>query len=454
MTRARILIDTPLGPPFWGASSTAAFYMRKALVRMGYKVEVTIVAPASGIAGSMIPLEGAHVVSALRKNTRGELRIFTDRSLQHIQPDIQDRALNVLYFHGLRYGSGAFLRGERFQGYCADSDYLRRTLLMLLLFPGSNLRGDLIVGSVPEPLGALDFPDGYPSGGEKLSSELRQLLAGDDCLGHALRPLKPDPVAIVSILHAMQTGKRATRLFVSASDLQELRLAAFSLGLENTLAFLHPVPWLANRELVSLMRRCDFALLYDRFPEPFGLYPLESVLQGTPVYTNGAGNLRHLLPPRCGIRVEDHDDFNGIGKRILRDVLSGSGRRACVRGARLIRTKYGHKAFFRGFSRYVEQITGARPTVGVDPASLKISLGPLVRAYDPRSGRCKSDYRHVQLDRSQRELLRQALGSTLRTIARDSSLAGKRDLHRLFRCGLLSLGEGLQDPVRLRNAHA
>jgi len=428
--------------------------MRKALVRMGYKVEVTTIAPAPGVAGSMIPLEGAHLVSALRKKTHGELRIFTDRSLQYIQPDTRDGTLNILYFHGLRYGSGAFLRGEGFQGYCADSDYLRRTLLMLLLFPGSSLRGGLVVGSVPEPLGALDFPDGYPSSGEKLGSELRHLLRGDDCLGHALRPLKPDPVAVVSILHGMQTGKRAARLFVSASDLQELRLAALSLGLENTLAFLQPVPWLANRELVSLMRRCDFALLYDRFPEPFGLYPLESVLQGTPVYTNGAGNLRHLLPPGCGIRVEDHDDFHGIGRRILWDVLSGSGRRACVRGARLIRAKYGQKAFFRGFSSFVERVTGARPTVGVDPASLRISLGPLVRAYDPRSGRCRSDYRHLELDRSQRELLRQTLGRTLWTVSRDLPPAGKRNLLRLFRGGLLSLGEGIEDPVRLRNVHA
>ena len=289
---------------------------------------------------------------------------------------------------------------------------------------------------------------------EKLGSELRHLLRGDDCLGHALRPLKPDPVAVVSILHGMQTGKRAARLFVSASDLQELRLAALSLGLENTLAFLQPVPWLANRELVSLMRRCDFALLYDRFPEPFGLYPLESVLQGTPVYTNGAGNLRHLLPPGCGIRVEDHDDFHGIGRRILWDVLSGSGRRACVRGARLIRAKYGQKAYFRGFSSFVERVTGARPTVGVDPASLRISLGPLVRAYDPRSGRCRSDYRHLELDRSQRELLRQTLGRTLWTVSRDLPPAGKRNLLRLFRGGLLSLGEGIEDPVRLRNVHA
>ena len=67
----------------------------------------------------------------------------------------------------------------------------------------------------------------------------------------------------------------------------------------------------ANRITLRDILSHQVGLAYNTFPEPFGFYVLESVHNGTPVYTNGAGNNRFLLPPGHGIVVQETGEMAG-----------------------------------------------------------------------------------------------------------------------------------------------
>jgi len=329
---------------------------------------------------------------------------------------------NAVLYHGLAYGAGAWIANPAVDLHLANSPYLADVLRSLFAFPNwkqrrvLNPRGLMRTKSIRLPLPSVEYPDGHPGfahGADLPPALLRELDSGATVWGHALQPGKQDWLATLSILYWLNELRAAPippiRLFVSEHSLTE----DVRRGLDAMLApagrscadYFVRVPHLSQAALFRLMRGCRFGLAYNRFPEPFGFYVLESVHQGCPVYTNGVGNNRHLLPPEHGINVYETFDmvedargqrdpvaWRGVAERILCDLEQGDVvRTQCGRGALMIESTWSLGKFESDFNQGLRDLEGAaEPEIDFD--AMRIRLGPVMRGLDAATGRCLSDY--------------------------------------------------------------
>ena len=480
MTRAaRLWLDTPLEPPLYGSMGIMGHYFHRILGELGYDVECSIV-PDQPAALQMIPIPAAASTASMRSLRREEIRIFFDRCLSQVLP-VQARGVkNVVFFHGLRYAPSVFLKSEAIAGFCTNSDYLKRVLLGLLRFPDLDpdtgfrsvrqlaFRGNVIVDAVPLVLPATEFPDGYPSYGEDLPGWLEEELERDQWLGHALRPRKLIAGATAAIVHLLNQEPLRSRLGrpvrLLVSDIDHARVVAAGRrwpGGDEVASHVMPVPWIHNQALTTLMKRSHFGLLHDWFPEPFGLYPLESVFQGNPIYTNGAGNLRHLLPPEHGIRVMEPtvpagatgdpagdpagdplDRYAAIAAAIADGLVSGREAGQCARGRDFIGQHYTADIFRRGLGSVLERIEQGTEAPPFDPATLVVELSPMVREIHREAGVVYSDVGDLRLPHRQIDLMVRIAGTPLHQALGELAASELTDLRSLLAAGAISLGSG------------
>lgn len=264
-----------------------------------------------------------------------------------------------------------------------------------------------------------DFPDGYPSYGVRMDRRSLGLLADQVYLGHALRPGKFDCFATLSIIHHLNqlACARSTKPFllvVPALDVPALLAALRDMPIPpDTIESFLPVGHLDNRSVVSVMRLAKFSLCYDTFVEAFGFYPVESVYCGCPVFTNGSGNLRHLLPAGAGIEVrEDFGMYFGpidarvtayrsVAERVFRVVTEGGGDASCRRGVRYIDQHYSQAAFAQKIGRMIRAVHERRRAKAIRKppadAARVARVSPYLRMADWERGRFVTDLGQVEV---------------------------------------------------------
>jgi len=219
----------------------------------------------------------------------------------------------------------------------------------------------------PLPLPLHDFPSGYPSLGAHFDQRELAALSREVHLGHAVRHQKSDPFATLCIMHhlnalAQKYSQKPFRLMVCAYDMPRFSEAQKAIPIPpDTLNSLVPIEPLKNAAMISIMRHACYSLCYDTVVEAFGFYPVESVYCGCPVFTNGSGNLRYLLPRQSGIEIHETPEmylgrpedraraYFAVAERIFRIVTEGSGAALCQRGARYIDRHYSFPVFARKF---------------------------------------------------------------------------------------------------------
>jgi hypothetical protein len=209
------------------------------------------------------------------------------------------------------------------------------------------------------------------------------------------------------------------------------------------------------------MRRCKFCLCYDDYPEPFGIYPLDAVWNGTPVYTNGAGNLRHLLPQGHGIHAFETPAmwtgsprrrfaaFGVAAERIACELSAGVPRSALRRWRNAISQRYGFDAFHMSLSGVVEYARTPAVLPPLELSELRIALSPLVRSWAGRGRVILSDYAHLELLPDATRVLSASLGRGVASLRREPE-AVRETLQELFRLGVLALQPPPAAHVRLR----
>jgi hypothetical protein len=253
-------------------------------------------------------------------------------------------------------------------------------------------------------------------------------------IGHALRPRKGDPFAFAAILyHLNEIGRNETPprkfcLAVSYEDVESITEYSRALFPKfNVDRFLVPMGFLKNTELYKLMKLSSFSLLYDVFPEPFGIYPLDSVHNHSPGYSNGAGNLRHLLPPGHGINIfenfqmhfgspkERASAYKVVAESILNDIKTKQGVKDCKNGEQYIQSTYNFNNFVSSWNRaltFLRTPEASRHHI-VSTKDLRLTLGPLVRSIDIERGRVISDYLNCELTKRGLELYLSVLGEPM-----------------------------------------
>jgi hypothetical protein len=468
--------------PFHSAAGAINAWVEEELKGLGFHTERHNHARTSARDAAM-PLGNARRLLHLRGQPTADLAVYCDMGLGIHAPDPKLARRTLVYFHGLHGAPTTWLGNPLIDRYMALSPYVQDVLEALLATPDWSQRqcleprGPRVVDYVVPSLPCLEAPAGETRmpGGE-LPPEVQQALERGEVLGHAVQPGKADWVAVCSILlnlHALarEHGRPPFRLVVAAQDFDTLQhalryghpadasalgaaMSAFGVRLEDLLL---PVAHLSQPALFRLFKSARFGLCYNVYPEPFGLYVLESVLNGCPIYTNGAGNNRHALPPGHGINVLETPDmafgnpgaYAEVAARIFQDVSTpGTHEQACQRGAELVRRTFTREAFSESFRACLSRMEEQVAPVPFDERVVRLS--PMVRRMDESTGQVASDYIHTVLSPDELRVMHEALGQPARALGHEGE-AGLALLQGLFDKGVLTLDAppGLRAPGTL-----
>lgn len=429
-------------------------YLVQALATAGYRTQVHGSLVSKSKMEWLLPLHRAKARTELIAASPADLALYDDDSLSLCSPGRRWARRSVVFHHLLGSSPGSWLGNDAIDLHLGNSEYSARVLTSLLAFPDWERRRCLDprafgkVAAVPLALPCIEEPDGSDTPGAEIPFEVRALLDSGDVVGHALQPEKADALATVSILRtlnelAREAGGRPVRLLTMEVNLSDDWLEWMRRQLEpygwNPEDFFVPVPALNQRALFQLMRQCAFGLAYNTVPETFGFYVLESVHNGCPVFTNGCGNMRHLLPEGHGLEVfetaamglKDPDAYEAVAHRIHAALSDRAALQArCAKGRAYIDAHYHRGA--------MEAAVGAALALPEAPLldfeSLQVELGPLVRLHDRAAGIVVSDLRSGILNPGEVRALAELPG---RTCAELKAL--DPDARSLFELGLLTL---------------
>ncbi len=461
-----------LDHPFDGASGAINTYMSTCLERLGYTVRAFHPTP------ELLPFHALDILRETQPRRSVDLTVYCDRMLSLHGANLPRSDKTMVFFHGLISHALVWMTRDDIDVLCGNSRWLRDCLIALAGFPvWSEYRVHhpsifRLAQYVRCPVPALEYPEGAIKGSELTPAFLARLEQSDDVLGFDFQPeanngLHFGILAMLNILAAQHGEKQRYRLVVPQSkqiklkslanrlpftpmgiQLQEL-LTQAGLSLED-LYLTTPGRSVRQSDLFRIMRASQFALAFNDHPESFGLMPLESILCDTPVYTNGSGNLRHLLPEHCGIVVEDNEalatytvsEFRRIATRIRHDLSAAQQDeddhviKHCQRGSDYIRRHYSRKAFSEDLGALLRQDFRAQPPPQLE--ELMLSLSPLVRHWDDETRFVISDYRHCRLDPEQNALLKDALGQSAAATWANTDRAKRMAIDAMWRQGILT----------------
>lgn len=461
-----LLLSKTGGPPFHGSVGYVNDAIPSILRRAGWDVRAfQPPRPTSG-QEAMLPLALASRIAELDGKGNPDVALY-DATATALRSPGQWAGRNVLLYHGLAFGPGVWMTSPEIALHCTNSPYLADSLRAFFSFPNWRARRCLHahgldrVVSLPLPVPCVEHPYGHPGFGHgtDLPDVVLQALRTDTVWAHAIQPGKQDWFATLAVMYwlnamARDHGHKAIRLFVPESSLTQTVRAALDALLPSGLHwhdYLVPLPNLNQRALFQLMRSCRFGLAYNTFPEPFGFYVLESIHCGCPIYSNGVGNYRHVLPQGHGLTILETLDMapavsgerDAAAYRVVAErILTGLDRAEesvaeCGRGAALIREQWNMKTFERALLSALDERTGPVPEIP-EFERMRIVVGPLVRMLDAESGRCLSDYASVTLAPEAIAQVRQIAGRVCAEL--DGAEMERIEQHYgLFEQGILSL---------------
>ena len=479
--RAQVVYFHPPVRPFFSSCSVVNHYLNEALESVGYQV--------NGVYGDMmsrnpappdvyVPLQAVGRILQARDLPPASLAVHCDFGL-HLSPVRRRKAQkNVVLFHGLAGAPSQWAGNPRVDRYWGNSLYMHDVLQSVLALPSWGQRQLLeprafsIVSHLTLALPCLEEPEGaLETGSPELSRSAREAMEQGDVLGHAVTAEKIDEPAFYSIVLrlnrlAQERGlTRRFRVFVAermfrriqaafdqpadphSADIVDFRDGLRALGLTAS-DVLISIPLLRQSVLFEILRACRFGLFYNSIPESFGLYALESVFHGCPIYTNGIGNLRYLLPEGCGIHVHENENmgfgdpaaYEPVAETIYRDTVTepvGTAQR-CRRGADLIRRRYNRESFRRDVAAELDRLAAKPKTFERD--SLTVRLSPLVRSWNPATRRALTDHSPRQLSESERDVTEMALSRPCGEVRRSLARQDLETFRWLFQIGILALG--------------
>lgn len=319
---------------------------------------------------------------------------------------------NVVHYNVHTFGTS--LAHENADQLIFTSEYLRRCFQHV--FSLENQRECLSPMSVMPPISPTElFPRGYRNIGA--SFEFDSDTYSEYLIGHSLRPFKHDYLYTLEVLDrinvmAKKGNKRGALLCVPEITYKQFLEEGRNNGIsQEVIGNLIPLPAINNKTLRKLMSVCDFSLCFDNVLEAFGFYPLESVAEMCPVYSNGSGNIRFLLPAGAGIEVynnlkvhfgnasERKSALDEIGRAIYISIDSGKGKSSCLRGQKFIQKYYSEKKMTSTFKKLLKVSTRKKSHNFEEEFTGKaeIVLSPYVRQADLRKRQFITDLGAVSL---------------------------------------------------------
>lgn len=478
-TSANVFYFQPPARPFCGSCAVVNQYLNQTLEELGYQVHGVYGSSQRNFprAETFVPLEAVERARRARLLPPASLTVHCDFGLYLSPVHRRGSQKNVVFFHGLAGAPGEWAGNPLIDRYWGNSAYMRDVVRSLLTLPDLRHRKLLdprafgIVSHLTLALPCLEEPDGaLQEGSPELPWHVRAAIDQGDVLGHAVTAEKLNELAFYSILLLLNRlarerglGRRfrvfvAEEMFRRVQAILELpedqfprEMASFrdslqALGL-TAADILIPVPHLAQSALFEILRACRFGLFYNTFAEPFGFYPLESVFHGCPIYTNGSGNLRYLLPEGHGLHVQeteamglgDPTAYLPVAEAIYHDTVTdpAGAEERCRRGAGFILRHYNRESFRRDVATELERLSSKPRTF--DFGSSVVRLSPLVRIWNSTTRVAITDHSPRQLSERERDVVEASLGQTCGEIRRSAGERELETLQSLFQIGILAL---------------
>jgi hypothetical protein len=467
-----------------GAPHTINGLLEEVLEEFGYNLSsisyVETIQDKTTQNGLFFAMKEARRVANLTSNAV-DLAFYCDGGVQICPPSRKNARHNVIFFHGMSRNVGIWSSNTDVDLYLANSRYLAEVLQGLLAMPrwqsGWYIDAKTYYSVKSIRLGlpwlstsCLDHGDRTEL--SQLPAAVEQAIKDEVLLGHSLQPGKSDKFAHLEIMLYLsrvsaEQGRKA-RLLVTEVDFASLEsylldpTNPWALRLDDQLKqeglrlkdLLIPMPRLPRNQLFRIFQSCTFGLSYNVVPEAFGIYVLESVFHGCPVYTNGSGNMRHVLPENNGINIIESEamvfgarkGYNEVGAQILHDSAEGRDtmKKACIRGREFILKNYCHDTMKKDLSACLSSLDhkeqGSIKTL--DPGQLTIRLGPLVRSWNHLSGAIISDLANEVLPPHKQALIHEILGRKGDDVITDLGTTDLAMVDELFCAGILALVPG------------
>ncbi|MBM5815283.1 MAG: glycosyltransferase [Cyanobacteria bacterium K_Offshore_surface_m2_239] len=467
-----------------GAPHTINALLEEALEEFGYNLSsisyVETIQDKTTQNGLSFAMKEARRLANLTSNAV-DLALYCDGGVQICPPSKKNARHNVIFFHGMARNVGIWSSNTDVDLYLANSLYLAEVLQGLLAMPRwqngwrIDARTYYSVKSIRLGLpwlstSCLDQDDRKAL--SQLPPAVEQAMKEDVLLGHSLQPGKSDKFAHLEIMLYLsrvsaEQGRKA-RLLVTEVDLASLETYLldptnpWALRLHDQLKqeglrlkdLLIPMPRLPRKQLFRIFQSCTFGLSYNVVPEAFGIYVLESVFHGCPVYTNGSGNMRHVLPENNGINVIESEamvfgarkGYNEVGDRIVHDSTVGRDtiKKACARGRDFIMKNYCHDTMMKDLSACLSSLEHKEQASikTLDSEQLTIRLGPLVRSWNHLSGAIISDLANEVLPPHKHALIHGILGRKADDVITALGTTDLALVDELFCAGILALVPG------------
>jgi hypothetical protein len=394
------LYDTAAGSKFDGSCGAATHNLRNVFKSLNYSVEEIHVPLSDKTSEINLP-------EPKKENKPGFHFFFEELFSRCSQNSEFYRHPNIALFL-LRYFS-EMKKYEKADALFFCSKYLMDCYQAEALFGGYKIP---YLADTTLALPIIEFPDGYPSYGERISPKALNQLCRESYVGHALRPRKMDCFATLSLLYGLnRTAKKRKskpfNLIIPEVDFPRFKLAIEPMEIpRNTLDYLIPVEHLDNSSMVTVMKKSDFSFCYDEIVEGFGYYPNESIYCGSPVFTNGSGNVRNVVPANHGLFIAETltmyfgtpknriDAYVRISEKIFDQIISGNAKNTCALGKKYIETNYSRKAFTERLKFHIEKVLKLKKekkNVQKTIFSGKFQISPYLRLADWTRGQFVTD---------------------------------------------------------------
>ncbi len=464
---AHFIFRVDTNKPFHKSSGIINDYWKNALSKFGYKLisfhqrRVT----ESILPGQrLIPLEIYSLIHKISLENIPDITFYDDHGLAIKTPLKRDNHKNILFFHGLRGNPGSVLANPLIDFYCCNSNYLKNVLSSFMLFPNFEKKsiidahGINSITSITLPVPMIDFPNGYENEGADLPSIIHRTIINGYIIGHSIQRDKPVLSALVFILKYLNelcenNGTKKVKLVIRDNVLTPLKKFIYqqkNINREKILDYFIPVPLMNNSATTELMESSSFGLCYNCYPESFGIYPLESVMLNSPIYTNGIGNNRYLLPSGHGIDVFEtkgmefgnFKEYEKVAEKIFHDLHSNQKANNCEKGLEYIRKTYNKAQFEESVFSMLDLLYSEKIPYNekINFDDLTFYLSPLVRNIDTKTGHVISDYKSIILSREELDLLILLVGKKIKDM--DNSLTNKLgNVYSLFYKGIIALNK-------------
>jgi hypothetical protein len=455
-----------------GAVAKTNSLLASSMAKLGFSIDSDC-RPDLGISDidACMPVRSLALRSHIQGSGPAQFAIYDDAGLHFQRPSREIANHNIVFMHGAANAASVWLDPTAaIDLFCTGSDYFARVVHTLSTTPTlePQLREPTFWGKSHPIRLPLIYDNASPAQPDTPPPELRRAYQSNAILGHCIQPRKMDLRAttailvLLNMLHAQHGDGRRIQLVVHQEDFHALRSSltaradrlAQSTELQLALQRLHlrledlfvPVPWLSQATLFGLMTRSRFGLAFMSVPESFGFYALESILCGCPLYTNGIGNLRHLLPPEHGIEVLETPGmaFGELGEFAqvaakIHDELQAARPADCARGQQYIRQQHTLENFEADLRAALDR--AGRQLTPAPLAERQVETGPFVRTFDEPHRRLVSDYRSRILSAAEADVLAQAPGQRLGSLLATLDRPQRRLLQRLFVEGTLSVAQ-------------